>query len=227
MNIKGLVSLPFMIAGMAALNGQISVWAAEPAKVEMLVMIRKPATPKELLENIKWGMEQNVFLREDFYTEQNIRRVLGDYPFRWEANDPKRKYLTIETNAQPLPSSDPNHRCILGAVLSWGIKSGGGPAPLAKLQIGVALKHDDPSCVSFSADLIQDLFGKPTKVESIFPPGRPPPHGRVWVPGPTVHPLGNTDIEYVLGGGAVSKRMTFEIRGNGVVVGLSLFMEQN
>ena len=189
-------------------------------------MFKKPATPRDLLENIKLGMEQNVFLREDFYTEDNIRQVLGNYPFRWETNDSKRKYLTIEPNAQPLPSSDSNHHCIFGSVLSWQIKAGSEAAPLVKQYLSLSLKHDDPRCAAFSADSMQNLFGKPAKIENIYPPIGPPNIHRVIVPGPATHPLGNTDIEYILDEGVVSKRLNLEIRGNGVVTQFHLSMEQ-
>ncbi len=60
-----------------------------PAK-EVSDMVKKPATPMELLENIKFALDRDLLLSGDFYTEENLKQFTGGNKVR-EAYDKKDK----------------------------------------------------------------------------------------------------------------------------------------
>jgi hypothetical protein len=226
--VASIVSLPIVAVAWAEdrsgteFNGVTNSPTARTKQIqEVLGMTMKPVTPEELLKNIKLALENNLFLREDFYTEDNFRRVFGDYAYSWRDNDAEHKFVDMEPTVQARPSSQ-GHPCLKSGALSWGVNSVGGKARGWRARIVGSLLHADPRCSSFSADLIESLFGKPTKVTAIFENNRPPPHGRNVVFGPKTHPLGHSDIEFDLGDAAISKIISFEIRGDGICTGFGL-----
>lgn len=50
-----------------------------PTSEALLAQMQPPSSCKSALENLKFAMEQKLFLHEDFYTESNVKKLLGDY----------------------------------------------------------------------------------------------------------------------------------------------------
>ena len=40
-------------------------------------MVKQPKTPLELIQNIKFALDNELFLRHEFYSEENLRRFFG------------------------------------------------------------------------------------------------------------------------------------------------------
>ena len=209
------------------------VWAMDPAALTAapayvqlaLTGIDAPETPEALVKNFKLAVQQDAFLTAQFYTTPNIQRTFGEYPLQWAADEPRKKYLEIDRTASPLVSSHPTHDCLSGAVVSWLMKAGE-QVPLGKAQIALGFKYADPRCAVISIDLIRNLFGEPTRTESIFSAGGLPNPHRDIVMMRTTHPLGNSDVEYTISEKPVSRRLRLEVLGNGVVRHLHFYIEE-
>jgi hypothetical protein len=224
--IEGMVRR-FSIAALVgiAVGPGSAVWVPDamaqssPKSVQELMQgINAPTTPEELFANIVSGIERRIFLRADFFAEESIRRILGDQAlkFDWVTNHAKEKYVFM--NPIPSGTAQPRRGCMTWGLLSWRTLK----PPLAVAHIALTNNYADPGCASFSIDLVQRFLGEPTHVASVFPPGRPPNPHRIIVPMQTVHPLGNTDVEYLHFENSVERTFRLVVIGNGVIQSMNI-----
>jgi len=68
---------------------------AEPATSELMAQLLPPNSCPNTLENLKFAMKTKLFTRDDFYTDENVRRFFGDYyDITWDKN-PNIKKVSI------------------------------------------------------------------------------------------------------------------------------------
>lgn len=68
-----------------------SVEITERSAREFYAAIKKPATPFELLDNIRLAIDKHLLLREDFYTEENLKLFFGGDRVEWRSDDDLNK----------------------------------------------------------------------------------------------------------------------------------------
>jgi hypothetical protein len=193
-------------------------------KVKAPTMFRSPSTPKDVLLNFKYAVEHDLLLQRSFYEPENLRWFLGEYETVANPNNtPVEQAFSFTTVDSALHQS-----CIQSGSWVWYDIQKSSTQPAAILgSFGARLKYTDehndarrtPLCLQFNADTMQEVFGPPTKVSSLFPPdGLPPPHNRTGlVYGEKSHPLGHSDISYDLSDEKTRRKVSFEIIGNGLV----------
>lgn len=52
---------------------------------DLVKMVKMPTTPIELLKNLQFALNSEMLLREDFYTEENLRKLTGGTKFGWHS----------------------------------------------------------------------------------------------------------------------------------------------
>lgn len=187
-----------------SLNGQFN------EETRLVATFQTPITPQQFLQNFKSAIEQNVFLDNGFYDDVNFRKVIGNYAYYWGGNTPERKFIQFS----PLPSSSQDLSGCLGeSVIVWIYR----PAENeGDFTLNANIRDADPSCQTFSANLIKTFFGNPEKVTELYTALAPPPHGQQLEPGKKTDPFGFTDMEYRIQTNRANGELTFEIRGDGV-----------
>jgi hypothetical protein len=210
MRAKHIYAVPLIAAGIAALHLPAAGWAAErrtevlqssdrsivesaarsgvQSAMETMVMVKMPATPFELLENVKIALDQGLLLREDFYTDENLKRFSGGTKVRRSAGgqDVGPKYIfcsVTEFGAMVEPR-------IVGNIVIPGISVGFRRTILEDGRVAgsvsVRLQQGVPS---LSFDEVTKLFGPHwTYSKDILSP-----HMRMESPR---KPHGNARIEY-------------------------------
>lgn len=58
-------------------RSSVVVKATAASTQELYAMVNKPTTPYQILENIKFVVDHDLLLREDFYTDENFNHFFG------------------------------------------------------------------------------------------------------------------------------------------------------
>lgn len=181
-------------------------------------MFSKPLNSQGLLENIRIGIGDGDFLKEEFSSDLNLTLVFGNAAIKRVEESERKKY--IELNAVPSASIDETACIEPQALYSWWQEDAENHIRRRSVRITVAFRYSDPRCF-VSIDTVENLFGQPTQVLPIFGP-TPPPHGRNIIQRPQTHRLGNSDVKYVIRGAQSVSTLQFEVLGDGVIRGFGL-----
>jgi hypothetical protein len=214
--------------------------AANLESIQDDIHFQPPDTPKAVLLNFKYALEQSLFLKRDFYTPENIKWFLGAYktqPSNQSDEDIRLSYETIES---------PNYRsCIEKGLIGWNddnktrmqlqIKEEGAPS----ISVGGGIlgsiknssKPNDPNlipiCAQFNADTMQDVFGEPTEIEDASKYEVHAYHREKigFAAGPETHIFGNKIAKYIINiGKNTNAGIKFYIIGNGMITGFSFHL---
>ncbi len=94
---------------------------AEPNTEALMAKMLPPNSCPNTLKNMKFAMEQKLFLRTDFYTDENLKRFFGDYyNFHWKKNTSETKILDIYSRYEKdkLDNNDfPWFPCFAGGII--------------------------------------------------------------------------------------------------------------
>ncbi len=193
-------------------------------KVKAPTMFRSPSTPKDVLLNFKYAVEHDLLLQRSFYEPEKLRWFLGEYEATANPNNtPIQQVFDYTTTESAIYSS-----CVQFGSSTWYDAQNTAVGPMGfSGAFGVRLKYTDANndarrtslCSQFNADTMQQVFGPPTRVSSIFPPdGSPPPHGGSGIVfGEKSHPLGHNNISYDLSTAKTRRTVEFLVIGNGLI----------
>lgn len=147
---------------------------AEPPTSELMSQLLPPNSCPNTLENLKFAMRNKLFNRDDFYTDENVRRFFGDYyDIFWDKNK-KLKKLSIWSaqKTSHIPKSDsPWVPCFRGGELSkWQEKEKDKEVTRAFFYANSSRYYD------VSIDLFETIFGydkpfamRPIPIGEYFP----------------------------------------------------------
>lgn len=160
---------------------------------EMYAMIKKPSTLIEVLKNIKLALDQHLLLREDFYTEENLKLFFGGENVAWrKINDPKLQWgdvIDFGSLVEPLILKNMTLEGISITFLR-NVKEDG----KTEMRLNLLLRRSN--LVGFES--IENIFGKG------WAPSRDSwriSHGETYI-APT-RPHGNERIEYAVNEGDI------------------------
>jgi len=146
-----------------------------------------PTTPFELLKNVKIVMDQHLLQREDFYTEANLRKVLGGTNIVLGGSFGTQKYADIrgyDTIVQPLKLWPDKPNVIPGLLVRlWRTQQADG-AITGELSLSVRRSGIFPDY-----ETVEGLFKSNREVQF----GNPYIHERIEHP---TSPHGNDRVEY-------------------------------
>lgn len=137
--------------------------------------IGRPTTALEVLRNFKLALDNDLFLRDDFYTDENLGKFFAANQVSWIEATPARTFGNVYSQyaAFFLIRGTIDDK---GDVVANGKKRGGG-------AINVAI----------TAEAIIELFGQPMKISNPYAAdtaGHSTPLSK------NTHKLGNLAIEY-------------------------------
>ena len=187
-----------------------------------MLMMKVPTNTTEMLENVKLGLAENLFLREEFYENANINKVFGvakGYGIIWEEKKTAQRRGDYPYPIPPFYEPPPNpHNFVQSGFVDWAIGDEG-QRQRVRTVVGFAV-------TSFNVDVVQSVFGKPDEIRE----GRaslPPPHGLpAYMPDPKKHPLGNSKLIYRKPDAKTKKAVSFRTNGIGQVLDFQIVEEE-
>ena len=163
-----------------------------------MTTVNRPTTAIEAWRNLKFALDNDLFLREDFYTDENLKKFFAATQISWQENHPTRTtgfllspYLEISLIRGTFDDE-------------WKVDANG------KRRGGGTVTTDA------TADLITAVFGKPMKVTNPYAEERPP-HFTPLIR--KTHQFGNQLIEYHFDHARTAASLSFLFNGDGTVKG--------
>jgi hypothetical protein len=160
----------------------------------LLATIDRPTTAIEALRNLKFALDHDLFLRDDFYSDDNLRKFFAAGKISWELFRP-----TLTTGTSPsldiylmLGRFDEK-----GNFADNGRKRGGGNIDR-----------------NLTADLVIEVFGRPMRITNPYAAESPVHPTPVM---PKTHALGNLFIEYSFDHPAATALFGCRFNGDGTV----------
>jgi hypothetical protein len=178
-----------------------SARCAEPggASEKLMATIERPTTTIQVLQNFKFALDNDLFLRDDFYTDENLGKFFAANKVFWYEMTPARTSGFVYTQYSVGFSLIHGVMDEKGNVIANGKKRGGG-------TINAAV----------TADSIIELFGKPMKITD------PYATDNSRHPTPLIektHELGNLAIEYRFDRPSSTASLNCTFHGDGTVKG--------
>lgn len=174
---------------------------------EFIAMMNKPTNPVELLKNIKFVIENNLLLRDDFFIDEYLNKAFGGTEISWHKNEPNNKefmVFNLKDVFQTSYSSD-GIGCNRRRLDETGILNERG-------KITARLGFYGFGDTRFTVESIENVFGSDMQV--INPYKR---LNRSIALLPKTHKLGNQKLIYRIDSPTATTVISFLIKGNGIV----------
>jgi hypothetical protein len=163
----------------------------------------------DLLVNVREATLSGLILREDFYTEDNLKRVIGGSAVKLGrvAMDESVLIGADVGGFPPWPGMRPaaNANLTLRVSRYKGYLSDGRPVAF------VSIRNDEAPDLKFEA--IERVFGK-NWVKAVDVP-IVPPHGPISSPPPATHPMGYETVTFQLGRPGLDRKVEVRFERDG------------
>ena len=175
---------------------------AQSAQCEEINDSRKPpgaminVTPVEFLQNFKYALDNDLFLREEFYSDENLKRFFAATRISW-----------VEKNLPERQSGDIFGQSSFGISLVFGMAKSNGAVARGRYGSGTLGGK-------LTADQVIELFGTPMKVTNPYA-AEGPAHPSALMR--KTHELGNLAIEYEFERPTSSASFTCLMNGDGSI----------
>jgi len=223
------------MAGMTKPSMAVPVDGENARSTEIIVqekssMADLPVNPKEMLVRIKRALQQELFLSEDFYTDDNLKIFFGKgYTFRPNNSSSRQKEIHFDDLGNiyvgdngDLTVLGKNRPCFQGGAIILNI---GADGHIASAGLAFATAARITSHSSFYSDLVVQEFGVPSSVTEGSPTA-PPLHGRAYIQEQKTHDLGNSWLNYKEESEHSLKRMAFRTLGDAAIVEIQIFVSK-
>lgn len=177
--------------------------------------IKPPQSMVDLLVNVREATLSGLILREDFYAEDNLKRVFGGSTVRLTriAMDESVQMGADMGGFPPWPGIRPGANANLRLLVSLykGYLSDGRPTG------DISLRNDEASDLKFEA--IEQVFGK--HWVKAPPQLLVPPHGPIPLQPQATHPMGYHTVTFQLGSAGLDRKVEVRSAGDGTFVWLT------
>ena len=182
--------------------------AGKPTK-ELMRTVKKPTNPTKLLQNIKYAIDNELLIREDFYTDDNLKKLYGGERVVWKKNEPVYKLVRVVELGGIFERAKKLQN--IGVGIGWqkldskGVVSDSG-------QIHGRISILNPEDPHFNVDEVIGVFGAKMQIVN--------PYEKNTQPVPllaTTHKLGNKELTYTMDGLTSKTIITFLIDGDGKI----------
>jgi hypothetical protein len=199
-----ILSAPLIVSAHAVLFMVLMIAQTQPVRCaepsdfrgKLMATVNRPTTAMEAWRNLKFALDNDLFLREDFYADENLKKFFAATQISWEENRPMRTagrlfspYLEISLIRGTLDEE-------------WKEDANG------KRRGGGGVDTD------VTADLITAVFGKPMKVTNPYA-AEGPEHPTALMR--KTHEFGNLSIEYSFDHARTTASLRCLFIGNGTV----------
>jgi hypothetical protein len=169
---------------------------------EIYSRIAKPADAISLLQNVKFAVDRDLLLREDFYVDSVLERFFGGSRIIWQHYPTWKKWGEISEFGFLTEESRSNTRTWdgLGIRFGWSATDPGRAKSLLSINF--------TSVRSPTANDVQRVFGTQWRDEEI----ETSPHRAFKAP---THPLGNRSISYIYESATIKRTARFNFAFDG------------
>lgn len=140
-----------------------------------MATIERPTTTIEVLRNFKFALDNDLFLRDEFYTDENLEKFFAASKISWDEVHPLRRIGRVSS-------------LHLDIFLFHGTVDAEGNEAVNGRKQGAGVIN-----ASLTADSVIEVFGKPMKVTNPYA-AESTTHPSALMP--KTHELGNLAIEY-------------------------------
>lgn len=200
-----LLLLPVVLLLVSVLVAPLRAQTNEPTAKQFYSKIVRPVTLIDLLRNFKTAMDGDLLLRDDFYTDDNLKKFSGGERIIWIKVPPngRGEIVGFGTMVKDL-HHDGRTWGGLGIIFSQNFNEG------REAVTGWLLTISDPNSVSFSE--VEAIFGTGWEGRTFM---NPPPHGPPRPP--ATHPRGYDRIVYNSVSPTLQREMIFSFSSDGKV----------
>ncbi|HTD03176.1 MULTISPECIES: hypothetical protein [Oxalobacteraceae] len=190
------------------------------SRYDIFDMVKKPTTPRELLQNIKFSIDRNLLIRADFYTAENLERFFGGkakvQTVRTQKND-----LEILSAVSNLGDVLANTKKLYGTSIEFDLQEKNENSGILHANVVVPGTSADPR---LTVELVENVFGSSgemtvsdssdalsekeaaDRLQTADPKGPAPFVGYA---APATHELGNKRIEFFIPKSGVNTSVVF------------------
>jgi hypothetical protein len=188
--------------------------AAKPATT-VAHAVAKPATPTDLLRNLKFALDHHLLLTDTFYEEKNLQRFFGNERARWyKLPRPFIRSGKLQGFGGVFaPSGEGMAVDVLYKYIVQGTQE------KRRAMIGLDVARDARA----TAEAVVSVFG--TEGHVVDPAAQDAP-GRARALTPGNHPMGNKVLSYAFDGPASKGSLNVMINGDGSVANLIVTEEE-
>jgi hypothetical protein len=177
--------------------------------------VSKPATPPELLRNLKFALDHHLLLTDAFYEEKNLQRFFGNQRASWYKLP--RPFIRSGKLQGLGAVFEPAGNAMVVDVLSKYVVQGTQERRRAMIGMDVAR---DPRA---TAESVVSVFGIEGHVVDPATQGTP---GRPLALTPGEHPVGNKVLSYDFDGPSSKGSLNIMINGDGTIANIIAIEEQ-
>ena len=188
---------------------------ARSALKEGLAGVARPATPVELLRNLKFALDHHLLLTDSFYEERNLQRFFGNQHASWYKLP--RPFIRSGKLQGFAGVFEPAGNAMAVDVLYKYVVQGAQEKRRAMIGMDVAR---DPRA---TAESVVSVFGIEGHVVDPATQGTP---GRPLALTPGEHPVGNKVLSYDFDGPASKGTLNIMINGDGTIANIIAVEEQ-
>jgi hypothetical protein len=185
---------------------------APKTTTELVNALKRPVTPLDMLNHIKFALDNHLLIRRDFYSDENLEHFYGGERMSWLMKKPGFLYGSV-LDVKGLIDDDKTSWCSEIAA-RFGTEEEMNHDPV------VGDKHSGGGGIQtmpgtdITAELVQSVFGTPTEIvnpylnldrRSDFGLGR------------STHKWGNRQLIYKFSGAEDHWELAFLLRGDGTV----------
>jgi hypothetical protein len=165
-------------------------------RAKLMARVNRPTTAIEAWRNLKFALDNDLFLRDDFYSDENLKKFFATAQISWRENLPTRTTGTLFS---------PYFEIFL---IRGTIDEKGNADVNARRRGGGTIGTDA------TADLVIAVFGKPMKVTNPYA-AESPEHPTALTR--KTHEFGNLSIEYSFDHARTTASLRCLFNGNGTV----------
>lgn len=181
---------------------------------ELYAMVKIPTRPIEILENIKFALDHDLILREDFYATENLHNFFSIENPSMGSTESGQKDIWVRTSNfggrlfKPVKFRSSTYP---GAQLVLSFKS----TELGKVHASIGLSISGLGKVSeLNFDAVEKIFGKNWKLDRTAPLHGPNP--------PATAPHGNDIVTYVVDNCCIKRTISIAFYGDGSLSDISI-----
>ena len=179
--------------------------------IKLMKPIKKPTNPEELLNNLKFAFKNELLLQDDFYTDENLKKMFGCNNVKWISNKSNYKYPMIYNFAGLFEKA--NRYKGMGMDVVWEkLDSNKSVSDTGKVHVRVNIPSFEDS--RFRVEVVEKVFGTKMQVEDLYK-NTSLRHPEPLSPGN--HRLGNKSIRYTFSSSTVKSLFGCVVNGDGTI----------
>jgi hypothetical protein len=178
---------------------------------EMVNMLKKPVTPLDMLNNVKFALSNHLLIKKDFYSNDNLIHFFNGKKISFSTKNTNLYGLVL--GLDNLIENNKENWCIEINFSFGKVDANGNPLADGKLRgYGIIQMVRDNQ---LTAELVQSVFGVPTEIVT---PNQNYSYKSDFISqGPPTHELGNKVLKYEFSNEKENWVTLFTLRPNGTV----------